>query len=150
MPAVLEPNGLARDDGKRPDGMSLFPWKMGRPLVWDATCVDTLAPSHLPSSACCAAAAAAAAENLKRRKYSGLVGNYIFEPFGVETLGSWGPNAHILFKDLSRRLVDASRDQKAGYYLGQRISMAIQRGNAASLLGTLPVDSDGDEFFDAF
>ncbi|PZC80794.1 hypothetical protein B5X24_HaOG213781 [Helicoverpa armigera] len=50
----------------------------------------------------------------------------------------------------AKRLVDASRDQKAGYYLGQRISMAIQRGNATSLLGTLPVDSDGDEFFDAF
>lgn len=149
VPAVLEPNGLARDDGKRPDGMSLFPWKMGRPLVWDATCVDTLAPSHLPSSSCCAGAAAAAAENLKRRKYSNLVGSYIFEPFGVETLGPWGPSAHIIFKDLSKRLVDTSRDPKAGFYLGQRLSIAIQRGNAASLLGTLPVDGDEDEFFDA-
>ncbi|KAJ8721499.1 hypothetical protein PYW07_002274 [Mythimna separata] len=53
VPAVLEPYGLARDDGKRPDGMSLFAWKMGRPLVWDATCVDTLALSHLPSSSYC-------------------------------------------------------------------------------------------------
>ncbi|KAJ0181588.1 hypothetical protein K1T71_002310 [Dendrolimus kikuchii] len=51
VPAVLEPNGLCRDDGKRPDGMSLVPWKMGRPLVWDATCVDTLAASHLPNTA---------------------------------------------------------------------------------------------------
>ncbi|PZC71949.1 hypothetical protein B5X24_HaOG212229 [Helicoverpa armigera] len=34
--------------------MSLFAWKMGRSLVWDATCVDTLAPSILPSSARCA------------------------------------------------------------------------------------------------
>ena len=149
VPAVLEPNGLARDDGKRPDGMSLFPWKMGRPLVWDATCVDTLAPSHLPSSACCAGAAAAAAENLKRRKYSTLTGNYMFEPFGVETLGPWGPCAHNLFKDLSKRLVDTSRDPKAGFYLGQRISIAIQRGNAASLLGTFPVDGDAEEYFDA-
>ena len=47
--AVLEPTGLARDDGNRPDGISLFPWKMGRPLMSDS-CVDTLAPSHLPSS----------------------------------------------------------------------------------------------------
>ncbi|KAJ8719299.1 hypothetical protein PYW08_011474 [Mythimna loreyi] len=149
VPAVLEPHGLVRDDGKRPDGMSLFPWKMGRPLVWDATCVDTLAPSHLPSSSCCAGAAAAAAENLKRRKYTNLVGSYIFEPFGVETLGSWGPSAHKLFNELSKRLVDTSRDPRAGFYLGQRISIAIQRGNAASLLGTLPVDSDAEEFFDA-
>ncbi|XP_063382985.1 uncharacterized protein LOC134669394 [Cydia fagiglandana] len=50
VPAVLEPSGLARDDGKRPDGMTLVPWKMGRPLVWDATCVDTLAQSHLPGT----------------------------------------------------------------------------------------------------
>ncbi|KAJ8712724.1 hypothetical protein PYW08_008028 [Mythimna loreyi] len=41
VPAVLETNGLARDDGKRPDGMTIMPWKLGRPLVWDATCVDT-------------------------------------------------------------------------------------------------------------
>ncbi|XP_072947093.1 uncharacterized protein [Epargyreus clarus] len=47
VPACLEPNGIARDDGKRPDGMTLVPWKQGRSLVWDATCVDTLAPSHI-------------------------------------------------------------------------------------------------------
>ena len=78
-----------------------------------------------------------------------LSGNYIFEPFGVETLGPWGPSAHSLFKDLSKRLVDTSRDPRAGFYLGQRLSVAIQRGNAASLLGTLPADSVGEEFFDA-
>ncbi|XP_073967700.1 uncharacterized protein [Choristoneura fumiferana] len=63
------PAGLVRDDGKRPDGMTLMPWKMGRPLVWDATCIDTLAPSHLPSTANRAGAAADSAECLKRRKY---------------------------------------------------------------------------------
>ena len=45
VPARLEPVGLLRSDGKRPDGASLIPWKMGKPLVWDATCVDTYAPS---------------------------------------------------------------------------------------------------------
>ncbi|KAJ0169558.1 hypothetical protein K1T71_014743 [Dendrolimus kikuchii] len=39
VPAVLEPNGLIRDDGKRPDGMTLIPWSLGRPLVWDVTLV---------------------------------------------------------------------------------------------------------------
>ncbi|KPI99111.1 hypothetical protein RR46_02328 [Papilio xuthus] len=32
VPAVLEPNGIVRDDGKRPDGMTLIPWKNGRSL----------------------------------------------------------------------------------------------------------------------
>jgi hypothetical protein len=33
--STLEPNGLSRDDGKRPDGMTLVPWIKGQPLVWD-------------------------------------------------------------------------------------------------------------------
>ncbi|KAJ8716959.1 hypothetical protein PYW08_005358 [Mythimna loreyi] len=88
---------------------------IGRPLVWDATCVDTLAPSHFPSSSCCAGAAAA--ENLKRRKYTNLVGSYIVEPFGVETPGSWGPRVHKLFNELFKRLVDTSSNPRAGFYL---------------------------------
>ncbi|XP_063371836.1 uncharacterized protein LOC134660067 [Cydia amplana] len=83
VPAILEPAGIARDDGKRPDGMSLIPWRMGRVLVWDATCV---APSHLHGTTKKAGAAAEAAETLKRRKYGGLDANYNFIPFGVETL----------------------------------------------------------------
>ncbi|CAH2268895.1 jg21164 [Pararge aegeria aegeria] len=39
---------------------------MGRALVWDATCVDTLAASHLPSTSQ-KAAAAESAQMLKRR-----------------------------------------------------------------------------------
>ncbi|KAI8425471.1 hypothetical protein MSG28_007216 [Choristoneura fumiferana] len=67
-----------KNDGKRPDAKTLMPWEMGRPLVWDATCVDTLAPSHLPSTA--NRAAADSAECLKRRKYVGISSAYIFEP----------------------------------------------------------------------
>ena len=93
VPAVLEPVGLSRSDGKRPDGMTLVPWKLGRPLVWDATCVDTLAPSHLPTTSLRPGAAAASAESLKRRKYADLSETYMFVPFSVETLGPWGPAA---------------------------------------------------------
>ena len=70
----------------------------------------------------------------------------MLEPFWVETLGPWGPSAHLVFRDIAKRLVDSSRDQRAGLFLGQRISIAIQY---ASLLGTCPIDSDADEFFDA-
>ncbi|XP_047998319.1 uncharacterized protein LOC125235776 [Leguminivora glycinivorella] len=147
VPAVLEPNGLARVDGKRPDGMTLVPWSMGRPLVWDATCVDTLAPSHVPGTKVGAGAAASLAEDLKRRKYVTLGSSYIFAAFGVETMGPWGPSARCLYKELSKRLIDASGDQRAGQYLAQRISIAIQRGNAASLLGTLPNEQDLGQIF---
>jgi hypothetical protein len=44
---LLNPNGLSRDDGKRPDGMILVPWIKGQPIVWDVAIVDTLADSYL-------------------------------------------------------------------------------------------------------
>ena len=46
VPSRLEPTGLLRSDGKRPDGVTLAPWKCGQLLVWDATCPDTFAPSY--------------------------------------------------------------------------------------------------------
>jgi hypothetical protein len=71
----------------------------------------------------------------------------MFAAFGVETLGPWGPSARRLYKDLATRLIEASGDQRAGHYFAQRISIAIQRGNTASLLGSLPVDGDLCHFF---
>ena len=34
IPARLESSGLARSDGKRPDCISMVPWKEGKLLVW--------------------------------------------------------------------------------------------------------------------
>ena len=51
LPSVLEPPGLDRGDGSRPDGITVFPFSGGRSLVWDCTCVDTLAKVHLNKSA---------------------------------------------------------------------------------------------------
>jgi hypothetical protein len=45
--STLEPNGLSRDDGKRPDGMTLVPWIKSQPLLWDVSIVDTLADSYV-------------------------------------------------------------------------------------------------------
>lgn len=147
VPAVLEPPGLARDDGKRPDGITLIPWQMGRPLIWDATCVDTLAPSHLPASSLRAGGAAAAAEALKRRKYACLSNNHIFAAFAVETLGPWSSDAHNLIKNLKKRLRESNSDRRAGSFLCQRIGIAIQRGNVASLMGSLPQGKDLGDFW---
>jgi len=33
VPAVKEPPGLSRDDGMRPDGVTLLPWAKGKPLA---------------------------------------------------------------------------------------------------------------------
>src|SRR6218665_1745852 len=78
FPAVKESQGLLRSNRKRPDGIILIPWKAGRSLIWDATIVDTLAPSYLPASATRAGAAAGIAEDRKIQKYSALLDTHIF------------------------------------------------------------------------
>jgi hypothetical protein len=45
--STLEPNGLSRNDRKRPDGMTLVPWIKDQSLVWDVIVVDTLADSYV-------------------------------------------------------------------------------------------------------
>ena len=52
MPSMLEPRGLYRTDGKRPDGVTMTPSEMGKQLVWDVTVVDALAPSRLNQGFC--------------------------------------------------------------------------------------------------
>ncbi|XP_047991091.1 uncharacterized protein LOC125230111 [Leguminivora glycinivorella] len=138
VPAVLEPVGMTRDDGKRPDGATLVPWKLGRTLVWDATCVDTFAQSHIQGTRIQAGAAADQAQILKRRKYSSLLNDYEFAALAVETLGPWSADMKSFMGALSARLVDTTGDPRAGAYLCQRISLAIQRGNAASVMGSMP------------
>ena len=45
IPAGKEPAGFVRTDSKRPDGLTLIPWREGRCLSWEVTIVDTLAIS---------------------------------------------------------------------------------------------------------
>ena len=47
LPSMLEPRGLYRTDGKRPDGVTLIPWEMGKQLVSDFTVADALATRRL-------------------------------------------------------------------------------------------------------
>ena len=46
IPSRLEPSDLNCLDGKRKEGITMIPWKNGKPLVWDTTCMDMFAPSY--------------------------------------------------------------------------------------------------------
>ena len=133
FPSSLEPSGLDRGDGKRPDGITLFPFKHGKPLIWDATCCDSFAPSNMLKSATDPSSAARNAEALKVAKYSALTDRYIFEPVAVETSGAIGPSSMAFLKLLGSKLSDSTRDRRETEWLMQRISLAIVRGNSTAI-----------------
>lgn len=117
IPCTLEPQGLSRLDGKRPDGLTLVPWEKGRCLVWDATCVSTFAASHLPRTTREAGSAAEWAASQKRLKYENLSQSYHFVPFAVKVAGSWCAAAKDFIKELGRRLRQNGANPRAESYL---------------------------------
>jgi len=140
----LEPRNLLNDDKKKADGATLFAWSRGRQLVWDFTSPDTLAPSYLARTSVVAGAAAARAEQLKRNKYSNLANSadIQFVPIAIESLGPWGVEATDLITQIGSRLARHTGDPRALPFLKQRIGLAVQRGNAASVSGTSPLSDN--------
>ena len=136
--ANKEPAGLLVGSAMRPDGGTMIPWARGKCLAWDATTPDTLAPSHLPSTCTTAGAAAAAAAQTKTQKYAALSASHIFVPVAVETLGTWDAQGIDLIREIGRRTTLITKDPRETSFLLQRISVAVQRGNAASIAGSLP------------
>ena len=66
----------------------------------------------------------------------------------METLGPFGDEAQKLIKELGRRLYVCSGEPRSTAFLIQRISLAIQRGNAASVFATIPLSSKFHEIFE--
>jgi hypothetical protein len=146
--STLEPNGLSRNDGKRPDGMTLVPWIKGQPLVWDVTVVDTLADSYVLKSSEVSGFAAEMACKRKHSKYSSIISsNYVFKGLAFETLGPWCKEAVDFINVIGNRLIVESGNSKSKKFLFERISLAIQRGNAASIRGTFPDSAILSEIF---
>jgi hypothetical protein len=143
--AVKEPAGLVVGSGLRPDGVSLVPWARGKCVAWDATTPDTLAASHLPSTKDRAGSAASHAAMLKTQKYSALAATHIVVPIAVETLGPWDEVGLSFIRELGRRTSIITGDPRETSFVLQRISVAVQRGNAASCLGSLPSSRSDEE-----
>ena len=109
--------------------------------------MDTLVATYLQKTSKMARAAAETAEDKKREKYAFLSDSYHFVPLGFETLGSWGSDASLLISRIGKKITDRTGELRATDFLRQRISIDIQRGNAISILGTLP---DSRELSDIF
>ena len=79
--------------------------------------------------------------------YNDLVSQYDMVPVAVETLGSWGPSGLKFIEDIGSRISAVTWQKRSKFFLFQAISMAIQRGNVISVLGTTPDSKKLDEIF---
>lgn len=147
-PARLEPVGLCRNDGKRPDGMTLVPWSNGQILVWDVTCWDTLAPSYVKKSSANAGSVAKMAANRKRSLYTDIIDqNYLFLPFACETLGPWCEESIDIVNSLGSLIRKSTGEPRSTSFIIQKISIIIQISNAACIMGSLPDSEKFDEIY---
>ena len=125
----------------------LYPWSGGKSVCWDFTCRDTLCQSHVAGTSKEAGKAAKEAETSKLNLYQELSLNYTVIPVATETMGSWGPMGLKFVKEIGTRIQDQTGEPRSTHYLFQVISMAIQRGNVSSILGTAPSSRKLDEIF---
>ena len=137
IPACLEPSGLSRSDGKCPDGLTLVPWEHGRPIVWDVTVPDSMAPSYRSVAVSGTGSVAALAEAKKSSKYAHLSTSSFFS-VAIESFGALGPISQSFIKSLGQRICRYTGDELAGHYLLQRLSMTVQRGNASLIMDSIP------------
>ena len=91
-------------------------------------------PSYRNVATHAAGEVAEKAEAEKEEKYSDLLHSHVFTPVTVETSGVFGPKTMSFIWEVGKRLWFQSGEQKATSYLIQRLSIAVQRGNAASIL----------------
>jgi len=112
IPVVKEPVGLMRQDGKRPEGITILPWSRGRPLAWDVTVPDTYVDSHVVNTAREAGAAANHAATNKNTKYSQLSNTHVFVPVAIETGGTWRHQAVELVQEIRRRTANITDDAR--------------------------------------
>ena len=63
----------------------------------------------------------------------------------IETMGTWGACGLAFINEVGRRIAAVTGDTRSTAFLKQRLALAVQRGNAASVLGTLSSASASDE-----
>ena len=127
MPACKESVGLSRSDGKWPDGATLIPWSHGKRLAWDVTVPNTFVSSHITSTASNVGAAADKAACSKTKQ---IRTSEYYSQFALETGGSWNSEAIELTNDIGKRITAINSEPLMAQFLFQRISIAVQRGNA--------------------
>ena len=71
---------------------------------------------------------------------SGLTTRYISEPVADETTGAFGNSTLNFMKRMGKRVSAQTGERRETAWLFERISLAVVRGNAASVLATGRLD----------
>jgi len=140
IPSSKEPAGLSRSDGKRPDGMTLVPWRSGKCAVWDVTVIDTMANSYLNSTSSAAGGAAIIAAARKVDKYQDLSRLYEVIPVAIETMGPSDPSGAAFINGIGKLIEEQTGDRRETSFLWQRLSITLQRFNAVCFRGSFKLD----------
>ena len=72
----------------------------------------------------------------KQLKYESISQAHCFIQEAVETLGALGEEATACLKDLGIRIAATTKEHRSFDFLMQRVSVVVQRDNAACVLGT--------------
>ena len=86
-------------------------------------------------------------EEIKLKRYENLASSHIVMPVGVETLGSCGAMGLSFIKEVGLRITMVTKESRATTFLFQALSLAIQRGNAISVMNTVPNMRELEELF---
>ena len=65
----------------------------------------------------------------------------------METFGGWGPEGAAIIKSLGKMIQNRTGEKRSTFFLFQAISLAVQRGNAASVLDTARIGENLDEIY---
>ena len=90
---------------RRPGGVTVLAWKLGKSLVWNCACSDTFAPSYKTLAAYEAGGVASVAEERKKIKYANLpTDKYIFRGLAFESSGVFSKDSMKTTTDTDRLL----------------------------------------------
>ena len=78
---------------------------------------------------------------MKTLKYQDLNATHIIYPIANESADSWDDQAVELIEEIGQRSAQETDDPKETMYLLQRISVAIQIGNALAFINTFDTDN---------
>jgi len=101
--------------------------------------VDTFAKSHYIVSATIPGSVPTDAKTDNSQKYNDLLDNYYFQSVVIETTGVYGKSTAPFLSCLAKKLVDISGNLRERQWLHQCLSLAVVRGNTASILACVQV-----------